>query len=42
MHPINETIVNYIAAWNETDPDRRGGFIARAWSDYARYLAAMG
>ena len=40
MHPINETIVNYIGAWNETDPGRRRALIERTWSDDGTYLDA--
>ena len=28
----------YIAAWNETDAERRRDLIARSWSDDARYV----
>ena len=40
MTTINETIINYIAAWNETDPSLRRALIARAWSDSGLYLDA--
>ena len=35
---INTTIANYIAAWNETDSDRRRAVIARTWTDGGHYL----
>jgi hypothetical protein len=37
---INETIANYIAAWNETDPGRRRDIVARTWADGGSYLDA--
>jgi len=40
MPNVNETIASYIAAWNETDPDRRRSLIARTWSDEGSYLDA--
>ena len=38
MSMINETIASYLAAWNETDPDRRRAAIARTWTDDGSYL----
>jgi hypothetical protein len=38
MSEINATVANYIAAWNETDGDKRRDIIARAWSDAGTYL----
>ncbi len=40
MTTVNETIVNYIAAWNETDPIRRRAIIARTWAEDGSYLDA--
>ncbi len=40
MSTINETVANYIAAWNETDPERRRAMVARTWADDGRYLDA--
>jgi hypothetical protein len=37
---MNETVVRYIAAWNETDPGHRRDLIAEAWTEDARYLDA--
>ena len=38
MSDINTTIASYIAAWNETDADRRRAVIARAWTESGSYL----
>jgi hypothetical protein len=38
MSRINTTIANYIAAWNETDADKRRGIIASAWADGGTYV----
>jgi hypothetical protein len=40
MHMINETIANYIRAWNETDGAKRRALIARTWADDGSYLDA--
>jgi SnoaL-like domain len=40
MISINETVASYIAAWNETDTERRQAAIARTWSDDGSYLDA--
>jgi hypothetical protein len=40
MHPINETIENYIAAWNETDAGRRRALIERTWKEDGSSLDA--
>jgi len=40
MHTANETVANYIAAWNETDPARRREIVARAWTEDGSYLDA--
>jgi SnoaL-like protein len=40
MSTVNETVANYIAAWNETDVGRRRDVIARAWSDDGSYVDA--
>jgi hypothetical protein len=37
---VNETVAAYIAAWNETNADRRRDIIARAWSEDGSYLDA--
>jgi hypothetical protein len=38
MYYINETIADYIAAWNETDAGRRRAIIERTWTDEGSYL----
>ena len=38
MTSINETVANYIAAWNETDAGRRRDVIARTWTEDGSYL----
>ena len=40
MSSVNETIVNYISAWNETDAGRRRDIIARTWVEDGSYLDA--
>ena len=40
MSTVNETVAAYIAAWNETNADRRRDIIARAWSEDGSYLDA--
>jgi len=40
MSTVNETVANYIAAWNETDAGRRRDVIARAWSNDGSYVDA--
>lgn len=40
MGNVNETVVNYLAAWNETDAGRRREIIARTWAEDGRYLDA--
>jgi SnoaL-like domain len=40
MRTVNETVANYIAAWNETDPARRREIIARTWTEDGSYLDA--
>jgi SnoaL-like domain len=38
MSSINETTANYVAAWNETDADRRRAAIERTWTEDGTYL----
>jgi hypothetical protein len=35
---MTNTITTYIAAWNETDPERRRALVAETFSEDARYL----
>ena len=41
MNTLTDLIDRYIAAWNETDAERRRDLIARTWSEDARYLDPM-
>lgn len=38
---MTDLIGRYIAAWNETDPQRRGALIARIWTEDASYVDPM-
>ena len=38
MTDITATVDGYIAAFNETDPDRRRELLRRSWADDATYL----
>src|SRR3712207_5701790 len=38
MTDVTSVIDDYIAGWNETDPQRRRALIDRTWTDDARYL----
>jgi SnoaL-like domain len=38
MTDINAVIDNYIAAWNEADPDRRRAIVAETFADDATYV----
>jgi hypothetical protein len=40
MTTMNETVANYIAAWNETDPARRRAIVARTFTEDGAYLDA--
>ena len=40
MTDINTAIANYIAAWNETNEDKRRGVIASVWTESGSYLDA--
>ena len=40
MSNVNETVVHYLAAWNERDPARRRDFIAKTWADDGSYIDA--
>ena len=33
MPNVNETVVRYLAAWNERDPKRRRELVAAAWTE---------
>jgi hypothetical protein len=36
-----QSITDYIASWNETDPDRRAELIAAVWREDGRYVDEM-
>ena len=38
MSNVNETVVRYIAAWNEPDAVRRRDLVARTWTDDGTYV----
>src|SRR5579863_1907701 len=40
MPHVNETVVRYIAAWNERDPKRRRDLVAQTWADDGSYIDA--
>ena len=40
MPDINEAVVTYLAAWNETDTERRRALVARAWAEGGAYVDA--
>jgi hypothetical protein len=40
MTNVNETVVRYIAAWNERDPKRRRELVAATWADDGSYVDA--
>jgi hypothetical protein len=40
MVNINQTIVNYITAWNERDPKRRRDLVAATWGEGGSYVDA--
>jgi hypothetical protein len=40
MTNVNETVVRYIAAWNERDSKRRRELVAETWADDGSYIDA--
>jgi hypothetical protein len=40
MPNVNETVVRYLAAWNERDPKRRRELVAAAWTEGGSYIDA--
>src|SRR5215203_2304862 len=40
MSNINEAVVRYLAAWNETEPKRRRELVAKTWTDDGTYVDA--
>ena len=40
MSNVNETVVRYLAAWNERDPKRRRDLVAATWTEEGSYIDA--
>jgi hypothetical protein len=40
MPNVNETVVRYLAAWNERDPKRRRDLVAQTWIEDGNYIDA--
>jgi hypothetical protein len=40
MTNVNETVVRYLAAWNERDPKRRRELVGETWTDDGSYIDA--
>lgn len=40
MSNLNEVVVRYLAAWNETEAKRRRELVAKAWTDDGTYVDA--
>jgi SnoaL-like domain len=40
MPNVNETVIRYIAAWNERDPKRRRDLVAETWVEEGCYVDA--
>jgi hypothetical protein len=40
MSSVNQTVAGYIAAWNETDAEKRREIVARTWAADGLYLDA--
>ena len=40
MTNVSETVVRYIAAWNERDPKRRRELVAETWTEDGSYIDA--
>ena len=38
MSNVNETVVRYLAAWNEHDPKRRRELVAKTWTEDGTYV----
>jgi hypothetical protein len=38
MTNVNETVIGYIAAWNEPDAERRRAIITQTWAEDARCI----
>jgi hypothetical protein len=40
MNNVNETVVRYIAAWNERQPERRRDLVVKTWTEDGSYIDA--
>ncbi len=40
MPHVNETVINYLAAWNARDAKQRRALVAKAWTDGGSYVDA--
>ena len=40
MSNVNETVIRYIAAWNERDAARRRELVAKTWAEDGSYIDA--
>ena len=40
MTNVNETVIRYIAAWNERDPARRRDLVLKTWTENGSYVDA--
>jgi hypothetical protein len=40
MSNVNETVIRYIAAWNERDPGRRRELVTKTWAEDGSYIDA--
>lgn len=38
MSNVNQAVVRYLAAWNETDAKRRRALVAEAWTEDGSYI----
>ena len=38
MINVNESVVRYLAVWNERDPGRRRALVARTWTEDGAYV----
>jgi hypothetical protein len=40
MRNVNETVISYLATWNERDPARRRDLVANTWTEDGGYVDA--
>jgi SnoaL-like protein len=40
MRNVNETVIRYIAAWNERNPERRRDLVVKTWTEDGSYVDA--